>query len=83
MVKQKLAHSYILSFSEQTMKNIWNSNMKIICIKAEKTLKIVPPVALHLLLLYKLIYFFSCEISILAVMNATHLPENPSRYPDS
>lgn len=42
MVKQKLAHSYILSFSEQTMKNIWNSNMKIICIKAEKTLKIVP-----------------------------------------
>lgn len=26
------------------------------------------------------IYFFSHEISILAAINATHLPENPSRY---
>lgn len=72
MVKQKLAHSYILSFSKQAMKNIWNSNMKIICIKAEKTLKIVPRVALHLLLLYKLIYFFSCEIWMPPTYLRTH-----------
>lgn len=83
LVKQNLAHSYILSFNEQSMKNSWNSNLKIICMKSEKTQKIVRPAPLHLLLVYKRISFFSHEISILAVINATHLPENPSRYPDS
>lgn len=56
-----------------------NSNLKIICFKSHKTWKTVPLALLHLLMLYKIISFFSHKI-VLVVMNTTHLPENPSRY---